>query len=177
METEIWKDIEGFEGKYQVSSLGSIKSLDWDKTKKARIMKPYTDRFGTLAITLMKNNKRYRFQLGRLIYETFTGQKLIRNKDVVMYKDENKKNCALSNLYVVDRSEWQKALRDTGLMKTNKYEYNGQELSLRQIAELNNNLVSSRNMQNRLRYGWNIYETAEIPVAVSFKQKGRWKQK
>lgn len=39
METEIWKDIEGYEGIYQVSSYGRIKSLRYRHSSKVRIMK------------------------------------------------------------------------------------------------------------------------------------------
>lgn len=31
---EVWKDIEGYEGLYQVSNLGNVKSLNYNKTKK-----------------------------------------------------------------------------------------------------------------------------------------------
>ena len=31
---EIWKDIKGYEGKYQVSNLGNVKSLNYNRTKK-----------------------------------------------------------------------------------------------------------------------------------------------
>ena len=40
---EIWKNIEGYEGKYQVSNLGKIKSLNFKRTKKEKIMKEYYD--------------------------------------------------------------------------------------------------------------------------------------
>lgn len=38
---EIWKPIEGYEGKYEVSNLGRVKSLNYRNTKQAVIMKPY----------------------------------------------------------------------------------------------------------------------------------------
>ena len=38
---EIWKPIEGYEGKYEVSSLGRVKSLNYRNTNRAVIMKPY----------------------------------------------------------------------------------------------------------------------------------------
>ena len=33
-EKEVWKDIQGYEGKYQVSNLGNVKSLNYNRTKK-----------------------------------------------------------------------------------------------------------------------------------------------
>lgn len=41
---EIWKDINGYEGIYQVSNKGRVRSLDrkvWNYTKKGRILKPH----------------------------------------------------------------------------------------------------------------------------------------
>lgn len=40
MPAEIWKDIKGYEGLYQVSNLGRIKSLNYRRTKKEKIMTP-----------------------------------------------------------------------------------------------------------------------------------------
>ena len=36
---EIWKDIKGYEGLYQVSNLGRVKSLNYNRTKKEKILK------------------------------------------------------------------------------------------------------------------------------------------
>ena len=40
---EIWKDIKGFEGLYQVSNLGRVRSLGFDKYHKGRVLKPAFD--------------------------------------------------------------------------------------------------------------------------------------
>lgn len=37
---EIWKDIKGYEGLYQISNFGRIKSLNYKRTKKEKIMTP-----------------------------------------------------------------------------------------------------------------------------------------
>ena len=38
--SEIWKDIQGYEGLYQVSNLGRVKSLNYNKTSKSKILSP-----------------------------------------------------------------------------------------------------------------------------------------
>lgn len=43
MEKEIWKDVVGYEGLYQVSDLGRVKSLNYLNTKKPKIMRPYVN--------------------------------------------------------------------------------------------------------------------------------------
>lgn len=65
---EIWKDIEGYEGLYQVSNLGRVKSLKYDKEK---IMKLWTNPRGYLNVYLCKNNKKKCGRIHRLVAEAF----------------------------------------------------------------------------------------------------------
>lgn len=68
---EIWKDIPGFEGYYQVSNLGRIKSFK--QFKQGKILKPIKGNCGYLQITLDRNlglNKR----VHRLVLESFLGK-------------------------------------------------------------------------------------------------------
>lgn len=72
---EIWKDIEGYEGLYMVSSLGRVKSLDridgrgWNI--KGKILKQTLDKKGYLNVGLSKNNNRTLYKVHRLVAETF----------------------------------------------------------------------------------------------------------
>lgn len=52
MEGEVWKDIKGYEGFYQVSNMGRIKSLNYNRTKKHRILKQSTSRKEYLSVQL-----------------------------------------------------------------------------------------------------------------------------
>ena len=52
MEGEVWKDIEGYEGLYQISNKGRVKSLNYNRTKKAKILKQSTDKKGYLHVVL-----------------------------------------------------------------------------------------------------------------------------
>lgn len=77
---ELWKDIPNYEGLYQVSNLGRVRSLNHsvlagiknnkEVIKKGRIIKPSLCR-GYEKITLSKNNKRVSKQVHRLVAETF----------------------------------------------------------------------------------------------------------
>ena len=65
---EIWKDIPGYEGVYQVSNLGNVRSL---KFGKERMLKPGKDRENYLHVDLSKNGKRKTCKVHRLVADTF----------------------------------------------------------------------------------------------------------
>lgn len=68
---EEWKDIKGFEGLYQVSNYGRVKSLPKYKKPKNRIMKPYKTIDGRYQITLHKNAKNKKLFVHRLVAGAF----------------------------------------------------------------------------------------------------------
>ena len=49
---EIWKDKKDYEGIYQVSNCGRVKSLNYNHTGKEKILKPTKDRYGYLQVNL-----------------------------------------------------------------------------------------------------------------------------
>lgn len=66
---EVWKDVVGYDGKYQVSCLGRIKSLY--KRRSSRILSQKNDRDGYLSICLCKNNMKKHFRTHRLVCDSF----------------------------------------------------------------------------------------------------------
>ena len=98
---EIWKDIEGYEGLYQVSNKGRIKSLNYRRTGKERVLSSSPTSSGYLVVCLYKNKKPKPFLIHRLVAEAF-----IPNSDnlpEVNHKDENKLNNRVENLEWCDR--------------------------------------------------------------------------
>lgn len=80
METEIWKDIDGFEGSYQVSNLGRVKSMNRQviysngrvHLVKEKIIRLSRDRKGYLRACLVDvNKKKYSRQVHRLVAKAF----------------------------------------------------------------------------------------------------------
>ena len=89
---EIWKDIQGYEGKYQVSNLGRVKSLNYHRTGKEGFIKMYDNNHGYLRVSL--NGKT--FSVHRLVSHAFIDNP--NNLPQVNHIDENKYNNCVSNL-------------------------------------------------------------------------------
>ena len=68
---EIWKDIVGYEGLYQVSDQGNVKSLNYRRAGKERVMKPSFDAYGYLMVTLSKGGKQSLHKVHKLVAEAF----------------------------------------------------------------------------------------------------------
>lgn len=91
---EIWKDIKGYEGKYQVSNYGRVKSLNYRHTGKEKLLKPTLQPDGYLHVSLCKPLKR--FSIHRLVANAFIPNP--ENLPCVNHKDENKHNNNVCNL-------------------------------------------------------------------------------
>ena len=92
-ENEVWKDIKGYEGHYQVSDKGRVKSV---KFGKERILKPVRDTKGYLAVQLCKNGEIKRCFVHRLVAQTFIQNP--NNLPHINHKDEDKTNNSVQNL-------------------------------------------------------------------------------
>ena len=64
---EIWRDIEGYEGLYQVSNLRKVRRLKYKRTGKVQNMKLGTYPNGYKMVDLKKNNKRKAHLVHRLV--------------------------------------------------------------------------------------------------------------
>lgn len=106
---EIWKDIIGYEGLYQISSFGRVKSLGREIISKYGLRRLTKERFlttslnneGWLRVTLFKDNKRKYFVLGRLVAKHFL--KDYNSNYTISYKDGDTFNCNVNNLYVTHK--------------------------------------------------------------------------
>lgn len=112
---EIWKPIEGYEGLYEVSSLGRIKSLYKYHHRYENILKNKITKDGYYETTLVKNGKPKFIRTHRLVASAFIDNPL--NKSEVNHKDGNKLNNSVDNLEWVTSSENQKHAYRTGLQK------------------------------------------------------------
>lgn len=92
---EIWKDIKGYEGEYQVSNLGNVKSL-----KTNRVLKQMQHNYKY--VHLCQNSKKKAFTIHRLVALHFC--KGYSEELVVDHIDQNKLNNIYTNLRWVTRS-------------------------------------------------------------------------
>lgn len=103
MTQEIWKDVVGYEGLYQVSNLGRVKSLlryvqngRVVRRVNERIMTPVKANNGYFRVYLKREGKGVNRSIHRLVAEAFLSNP--NNHPQVNHKDENKGNNTLQNL-------------------------------------------------------------------------------
>lgn len=108
--TEIWKDIEGYEGLYQISNYGRVKSLEryqknHSKLQKVeeKILSQANNGKGYVFVHLWKDGKQNRFYIHRLVAQTFIGY--IPEGYTVNHLDFNTFNNCADNLEIVTYSE------------------------------------------------------------------------
>lgn len=105
MEKVIWKDIKGYEGFYQVSTHGQVRSLDriiirsdgFPVSLKGQVLAQTTDKDGYKHLRLRKNNAEKSFFVHRLVADTFV-LNFEEESVQVNHKDEDKANNHYSNL-------------------------------------------------------------------------------
>ena len=97
---EIWRPVEGYEGLYEVSNYGRVKSLHYGKQ---RILKYGKTLDGYLQVVLTKNGKGISKTIHTLVYKTFVGP--IPTDYQVNHIDENKNNNCVWNLNLLTHKE------------------------------------------------------------------------
>ena len=114
---EVWKDIKGYEGCYQVSSLGNVKSKKkWNGHKyitDEKILKPSMSTTGYYKVKLSNGKPKRDLKIHRLVAEAFINNDL--SKPFVNHKDGNKLNNCIDNLEWCTASENVKHAIETGL--------------------------------------------------------------
>lgn len=96
MTKEVWRDIEGYEGLYQVSDQGRVKSLGHKWRKSERILKPVVRQDGYQVVNLYAGGKPKTFKVHRLVCQAFHENP--DNKPQVNHINEIKTDNRASNL-------------------------------------------------------------------------------
>lgn len=93
---EIWKDIRGYEGRYQVSNLGNVKSLNYGNHGTAKNLVPKVSNRGRPWVELAKDGAKKAYLVYRLVATEFIPNE--NNYPEVNHKDENVFNNCVDNL-------------------------------------------------------------------------------
>lgn len=109
---EIWKDIFGWEGYYQVSDTGRVRSLDRTVPRgggrmtivgKMTTLSELKDGSGRLVVRLQRGNSQVTRYVHELVAKTFIGPRPDKNE--IHHIDENVKNNKLGNLTYIDYAD------------------------------------------------------------------------
>ena len=99
---EVWKDIPEYEGLYQVSNLGNVRSLKFNRIKYIK----HLNSKGRYSVTLSNDKtKTTNNKISVLIAQTFLNHKQCGHKLIVDHIDNNKKNDRLYNLQIITHRE------------------------------------------------------------------------
>ena len=137
---EIWKPVVEYEGLYEVSSFGRVRSLDRYDGRgwriKGRILKPTIDKKGYLTVGLSKNNQRKAFKVHRLVALHFIPN--IENKPEIDHINTIKTDNRVENLMwvtpkensnnpitLVNKSESKKGIKNKRHQPVLQYDTNG----------------------------------------------------
>lgn len=177
--SELWKDIPGFEGLYQVSNLGRVKSLPrqiWNGkgffTSTEKILHPNTLTKGYFQAELKKDKKRHLLQVHRLVATTFIPNPDPCTLNQVNHINGNKQDNRLENLEWSNNSLNQKHAWATGLQKVSgkagrpkravRLTKDGSHILFDSVAEAARFLGLKRNI-NLLKVlkGWKSYNSVK----------------
>lgn len=150
MKEEIWKDIEGYEGLYQVSNLGRVKRMRFinknTNIEKERIKSQKIRKDGYLEVALYKNGKGKYIQVHRLVAKSFIPNP--KKLPQVNHIDGNKENNCVDNLEWVTNKENVTHAIKTGL-QNNSGEHNGKAKLTQQQAEKIRKIRKEKNVPYR----------------------------
>jgi len=172
---EIWKDIEGYEGYYQVSNLGRVKGLDRYITSTAGNLRFVPSKFlidrldsgGYMYYGLRKSGKK-NFRTHRLVAKYFIPNP--ENKPQVNHIDGNKLNNSIENLEWVTQSENEKHAYALGLKNQKGSKNNTAKLNEKQALEIYE--LAWEGILTRREIG-EMYNTGSQNV-YRIKHKKRW---
>lgn len=164
---EIWKDVKGYEGLYQISNFGNVMSLNYRNTSNPQKLTPKKNKDGYLWVELRKNAMPKPFLIHRLVAMAFIPNP--NNYPVINHKDENKSNNNFFNLewcthsYNVLYSLKKHSRNGCGIKRVKKsgepYKYKGMIIQKTLDGEILQNYSSSLEAARANGYSqWSISE-------------------
>jgi hypothetical protein len=141
-----WKDIDGYEGLYQINTNGQVMTFNCNHTKKTTIMKPHLVGHGYMQIGLRNGKGQKSFLVHRLVAKAFIPNP--NNYPQVNHKNENITDNTVGNL------EW----------CTSKYNYNYGTRKLRWMEKMSNSIIGTNVLSGEKIY----FETPTKAIEQGF---------
>jgi hypothetical protein len=166
---EEWKGIKYYEDRYQISTLGRVKTLNYNKTKEIRILKQGLGSNGYLTVSLYKLDSKLTKTVHSLVAKTFILNS--KNKSDVNHigKDGNKTKNIVSNLEWATESENSQHSYDNNLSKAAKGESYKSKLNEWQVIEIRNTNTPFTHKQLAVKYGISRVTITDILRRKSWK--------
>lgn len=133
----MWKDINGYEGIYQINEDGQVKSISRIKGAikcKEKILKYDNSSAGYKRVILSKNDIKQRFLVHRLVYKTFIGE--LPEGFCINHVDHDKSNNNIANLEIVTTTENNRLKTNTKLTKGKVKAIRASSLSIKELSKL-----------------------------------------
>lgn len=140
MQVEYWKDIQGYEGQYQVSNLGRVKSLGNKSNHKGEILLRQSTVNGYKHVSLSNNSLQQIHKVHRLVAVAFIDNP--KNYPQVNHKDGNKQNNRVENLEWCNAQENALHAQRMGLRVQKKGAENSRSIKVKQIDPLTNETIN-----------------------------------
>lgn len=127
MMNEVWRDIKGYEGRYQVSNLGNVRSLNWRNTGATKPVSLKNHNRGYLHVLLYEGKKCRSFLVHRLVADAF--MPCSDETMTVNHIDENPSNNRLDNL------EWCSLKENINKFQSNHPEKTGRPENMTPVTQ------------------------------------------
>ncbi len=168
---EEWRDIEGYEGLYQVSNLGRVKKVNHRNTGQERILKKPITCFGYERVQLWKDGKPKKFFVHRLVAKAFIPNP---RKKQVNHKNGIKTDNCVENLEWVSAAENTQHAINNNLRHPNSGEKNGAaKLTNKQADDIRKEYIKGSKDHNQYmlakKYGVSVAKICNIINNKSYK--------
>ena len=170
--SEVWKNVIGYEGLYQVSNLGNVKSLDREVApnnrvpswRKGKMCKQSKSNLGYMTVGFTVNNVKVNKYVHRLVAEVFVDN--INDYPQVNHIDCNKTNNKTNNLEWCTNSQNHIHATKNGLNKLHLHRvaYSGEEngrslLTKEQVLEIKQKYIPYKYSAKKLSKEYNVSES------------------
>lgn len=143
MKKEQWKQIEGYEGRYEVSDLGRVRNA------LGNIIRAFTRGGGYRAVHLCKDGEKRKYSVHRLVARAFVGDPTGRE---INHKDGHKWNNIATNIEICDRSHNMRHAYRNGLIRVHSNGYDKSVNVLTLGGHIIGHYTSIRSLCRALRY-------------------------